>query len=288
MTMRIQNSKLRFNTAACKATVQVNLKRYCIIFSLGLMTLFLFELATNVVSAGAAMEGNPIPPHIIQTDPNVLETLELFGTQLSSSQSREEQESRNRLKRIIEQVRSVKFESEIEVFDVPVDHNEAPVQKTNKTTPKISFQKKEETEKIIIAPPEKKQVTDMTMSMLKNILKYPDQLDDPLELGEMLFASGNTKNAVVFYQEALKRIDPNDVRLSQDGAWILFQIGNCLRYCEPATATETYRKLLVEYPNSPWTDLAKAQKELIDWSLKEKPRELIIGPGTTGSRSKEN
>jgi len=285
--MRIQNSQRRLDTAACKAIVQANLRRYGIIFSWGLMTLFLFELATSVASAGAAMEGTPIPPNTIQTDPNVVETLELFGTQLSSSQSREDQESRNRLKRIIEQVRSVKFESEIEVFNVPVDHNEAPVREPNETVPDVSFRKREETEKVIIELP-KKPVSDMTMAMLKNILKYPDQLDDPLGLGELLFAGGNMKGAVLFYQEALRRTDPNDIRLSQDRAWMMFQIGNCLRYHEPATATETYRKLLVEYPNSLWSDLAKAQKEVIDWSLIEKPRELITGPGTIGNRSKEN
>ena len=136
--------------------------------------------------------------------------------------------------------------------------------------------------------PSKEVVSDQTMTMLKNILEYPDQLDDPLELGELLFASGNTNDAVVCYQEALKRTDPNDVRLSQDRAWILFQIGNCLRNHEPATAAETYRKLLDEYPNSLWTDLAKAQKDLVDWMLIEKPRELIVGPEAGANVSNEN
>jgi tetratricopeptide (TPR) repeat protein len=286
MMMRIKNSKLCFNTV-CKAIVQQNVRRYFNVFSLGLMTLFLVELATNVVSAVAAVEDDLNLPQIAQTDPNVLEQLELFGTQLSSSESRKEQESRNRLRRIIEQVRSVKFDSEIKISNVSVEPNEAPVQEPNETVPEVILQKKEETKKTIIEPP-KKQVSDMTLSMLKDIKKNPDQLDDPFEMGELLFAGGNTKDAVIFYREALKRTDPNDVRLSQERAWILFQIGNCLRYHEPVAATETYRKLLVEYPNSLWTDLAKAQKEFIDWSLIEKPRELIAESGTAIGRSNEN
>lgn len=267
----------------CKATVQQNVKRYYNVFSLGLMTLFLLELATNVVSAVTAGENNLNLSKIVQTDPNVLEQLELFGTQFSSSENRKEQENRNRLRRIIEQVRSVKFESEIKISNVSVEPNEAPIQEPNETVPEVILQRMKETKKAVIEPP-KKQVSDMNMSMLKDILKNPDQLDDPFEMGELLFAGGNTKDAVIFYREALKRTDPNDVRLSQERAWILFQIGNCLRYHEPIAATETYRKLLVEYPNSLWTDLAKAQKGFIDWSLVEKPRELIAESGTAIGR----
>lgn len=281
---RIQNSIL-----LCKTIVQLNMKRYCIVFILGVMTLIFFELLGDVAFAGTVEQNKPNQSPVFITDPNVLKDLGSYGTQLNSSPSKKEQESRDRLRRIIEQIQSVRFESEVETLDDPVEVNEAPVQEPNETSPNISGQEtkveeSENTEEVS----SKEAVSDQTMSMLKTILEYPDQLDDPLELGELLFASDNTKDAVICYQEALKRADPNDVRLSQDRAWILFQIGNCQRNHEPSVATETYRRLLVEYPDSLWADLAKVQKEYIDWSLVEKPRELIIGPESSGNLSNEN
>jgi len=73
-------------------------------------------------------------------------------------------------------------------------------------------------------------------------------------------------------------MDPNDVSLSGDRAWVLFQLGNCLQNHKPTTAMEIYRKVLVEYPDSPWTDLAKARRGVIEWRLKEKPHGWIREP----------
>ena len=125
-----------------------------------------------------------------------------------------------------------------------------------------------------------KPLTEQTLKRLKDLLQHPDKLNDPLELGELLFASGKTKDAVPFYQEALRRIDPNSVSSYRDRAWILFQMGNCLRTQEPFSAVEIYKQLLIECSNSPWADIAKAQKELIEWRLKEKPQDLITEAGS--------
>lgn len=118
-------------------------------------------------------------------------------------------------------------------------------------------------------------VTDQTLQMLKNLSQHPKQLDNPFELGEVLFLSGHLKEARLFYQEALNRRDANDIASAQDKAWILFQIGNCLRDGDPPMAIETYRQLITEYPDSLWADLAKAQDKLINWHQKDKPWTLI-------------
>jgi hypothetical protein len=70
---------------------------------------------------------------------------------------------------------------------------------------------------------------------------------------------------------------------SDDRAWILFQLGNCLRDSDPSAgsgqalqaARNAYRRLIAEYPDSLWTDLAKARESLIDWYLKDDPLTLI-------------
>jgi TolA-binding protein len=127
-------------------------------------------------------------------------------------------------------------------------------------------------------------------------LQHPERLNKPFELGELLFLSGHLKDAAICYQEALSRsspdkADPNqkpqqdakvpDVGLKtsllsiQSRAWILFQIGNCLRNDDPPTAMKMYKQLIAEYPDSPWVDLAKARSTLIDWYQKDNPRGLI-------------
>jgi len=111
--------------------------------------------------------------------------------------------------------------------------------------------------------------------MLKNLANEPRKIANPLELGEVLFMSGNLKEAVLFYSEALKRQDPNDAGASQDRAWILFQIGNCLRNDDMSAAAKIYQQLLTEYPNSPWADFATARNNLIAWYLKDEPLRLI-------------
>ena len=111
--------------------------------------------------------------------------------------------------------------------------------------------------------------------MLENLIQKPDQLKNPFELAEVLFLSGQPRKATMFYQEALKRKDLNDLGLAQEKAWILFQIGNCLRNDDLQSAKNTYRQLIAEYPDYLLTDFAKVQEKLIDWHLKDKPDTLI-------------
>ena len=80
----------------------------------------------------------------------------------------------------------------------------------------------------------------------------------------------------MLYQEALKRQAPNDPTVSRDRAWILFQTGNCLRNNDMPAAAKIYRRLLTEYPTSPWADLASARGKLIDWYLKDEPEKLVV------------
>ena len=157
----------------------------------------------------------------------------------------------------------------------------------NETVSGIPVQKQEEKQQIKPKLPYEP-ITDQTMQMLRGLAQHPEKLDNPLELGEILFVSGNLKEASIFYSEALNRKDPNDIGSSWDRVWILFQIGNCLRNDDMPEAVKMYRQLLTEYPNSPWADLAQAQSMLIDWYLKEEPVKLIAEVKNTASEQENN
>ncbi|KPK43244.1 MAG: hypothetical protein AMJ65_06295, partial [Phycisphaerae bacterium SG8_4] len=118
-------------------------------------------------------------------------------------------------------------------------------------------------------------ITERTLQVLRDLSKDPKKVDSPFDLAETLFLSGNVKEAAVFYTEALVRTEPNDVGSSRYRAWLLYQTGNCLRNTDPPVATKTYTRLLTEYPDSPWADIAAAQLRLIDWYLKDEPHKLV-------------
>jgi tetratricopeptide (TPR) repeat protein len=111
--------------------------------------------------------------------------------------------------------------------------------------------------------------------MIGNVAQDPNQLENPFELGEVLYFSGHLREATIFYQEALDRTDADKPGLNQDRAWILFQIGNCLKDYDLTKAQSIYRQLITEHPGSPWVEPAKAREKIVNWYLKEKPRALI-------------
>jgi len=114
-----------------------------------------------------------------------------------------------------------------------------------------------------------------TLERLERLLQDPNQVNDPLEMAELLFLSGRTTEAAVFYEKALTQLAPNDPGQSEDRAWILFQLGNCLRETDMGKARDSYMKLISQYPNCPWTELAKAHGRLITWYQGANPQQWM-------------
>jgi hypothetical protein len=199
--------------------------------------------------------------------------------------------NKNELQQIIKQIQSIEFKLQKDVSEPIIVVEPAPTTDPNETslgtyarghkvkTPSDTEESEEPREKEIESkqaiPRPYRLVTDRTLQKLKNVSQHPDQVNNPLELGEVLFLSDHLKEAEIFYQEALNRRNADDIGSAQDRAWILFQIGNCLRDRDRPMAIEMYRQLITEYPKSPWTDLAKAQDKLINWYQKDKPRTLV-------------
>jgi tetratricopeptide (TPR) repeat protein len=119
------------------------------------------------------------------------------------------------------------------------------------------------------------QLAPETMAVFGKHVQDPNKMNEPFELAEILYTSGHFSEAAVAYQQALSRTDPNDSETSLRRAWILSQIGNCLRRTKPQEAMRSYQQLITDHPNSQWTEFAVAMNGILDWLDQDKPRDLI-------------
>jgi len=287
-------TKSKNSEQSCDSKLETSLNsgfKFCFsVFCFSFLTCCFLTSLVLAKNSSEQLGSNELPaPRLAQTlqdanAPNVWETPngdlvhQLWQAWISVPKSEKDKKSKNELTQMIEQIRSVQFEAKKppEPFIV-IEPGPAPTIEPNEMSPvtKVPKQELKEKEEEIEFTLPYRQLTMQTLQMLENLLQHPDQVGNPFELGEVLFLSGNTKEAAVFYQEALNRTAPGDARSAQDRAWILLQIGDCLRDDKPQTAMESYRQLIMEYPDSLWTDLANAQDKLIEWLEKDKPRTLI-------------
>jgi tetratricopeptide (TPR) repeat protein len=274
------------NYAAAPETPESRIHLYILIFCLTFVPLNLLVSLTNIASANTATQiQQPLPAEGMTAvqDSNSPRMQQMMRAQLrviDANETPQSKQSGSRLKQIIEQVRSVQFGSEQQPAAAPpAAPAKGAVTEPARSASEAPARREDPNEEIKFAPSHQ-QVTGETLKMLKDLLPHPEKLDRPLEMGEVLFSSGNLTDAAVFYQEALKRADPNDANASGDRAWILFQIGNCLRNSDRSTASKMYGQLLSEYPQSPWTYMAQAEGKLIEWYLKDNPHTLISADKT--------
>ena len=219
----------------------------------------------------------------VPRDPNNWYGRELWRAQISIAKGREDSQSKSRLRRLIDQVRSFELNGQEPAPEPVVVPKVTPLPEPNETPPDTKIaepdeQVKEQPEADLPYQP----VSNQTLAVLRGLSQHPEKFDNPFELGEILFLSGKLEDAAIFYREALRRRTPDDPRSARDRAWILFQIGNCLRSSDPPAAAKMYAQLTTEYPNCPWAGLAEAQRKLADWYQKEQPRKLIAENGASG------
>lgn len=200
---------------------------------------------------------------------------QLWWAGISAYQGEKDRQSKSRLRRIIEQVRSIEFKSPKQTVE-PVIIVKPVIATVEPNETSSHTEVKEESEKKTIEPRlPYEPLTDRTLQLVGNLAQHPERSENPFALGEVLYHSGHLKEAAVFYQEALKRKGPDETGSARNRAWILFQIGNCLRDDDPLTAKKMYGILIAEYSDSPWIDLARAREGLIGWQQKDKPLTLI-------------
>jgi len=286
MEVKMKNSNKKYNyDSQLKSSATLSFKLYFYIACFMFLSLRLLTSLTGTAYANSAdVDSRKLSQSSVITsrDPKNLSGLELLRAEIGIAKGQIDTKSKNQLKEIIEQIRSVEFGPQKQAPAPVVIPEKAPAIEPEETVPDVPVRK----EKVIQAAKPRlpdKPITGETLQMLRNLAQNPEKLDNPLELGDILFISGNVKEAVTFYSEALKRKDPNDAGVSWDRAWILFQTGNCLRNDDLPAAAKMYRQLLTEYPNSPWAGLATAQSNLIAWYLKDEPEKLMLQIKHAGS-----
>jgi len=282
--MKNSNSKYDYDSAP-KSHASSSFWLY---FYIACFTFLSFRLLTSLTGTVYANSAGDNSRKVSQSGvitsryPKNINGLELLRAEISIDKSENDTKSSDQLKQIIEQIRSVKFGPHKQAPSPVIVPEKAPAIEPDETVTEVPGQR-EQTKKAIESKPKHGPITENTLQMLKTLANDPGKLANPLELGEILFVSGNLKEAAIFYSEALNRKDPNDVNLFLDRAWILFQTGNCLRNEDPPAAAKAYQQLLTEYPNSPWADMAKARSNLIAWYLKDEPVKLIAEVKRGGS-----
>lgn len=208
-------------------------------------------------------------------------TRRLWENRILAPNPNEDAETRAALDDLIQRIRAVRFDDDAATpaFSAPTEPaapaKPAPAVGPVQTPPSSPDQPARTTS----TPAEPAAtLTEATLKKLGDLLHDPNKVGDPLEMAELLFLSGRQTEAAVFYEKALARTAPNDSSMENDRAWILFQLGNCLRQTDMTRAKDMYMKLVSEYPASPWTELAKAHGRLITWYQTAKPQQFMPEP----------
>ena len=197
---------------------------------------------------------------------------QLWKSDITPAKDEKELKYSVELNRLIEQVRSIKITSQQSSETIVAPETASRIE-PNKVSIKMSMP--EENTKENESNPSHTSITDTTIKTLRGLIQNPEKINNPFETGEILFINGNLKEAALFYQEALIRTDPNAPGSPSDRAWLLFQKGNSLRNDEMAEAVKIYNQLIMEYPNSPWADMAQIQSQFITWYQTEQPQKII-------------
>ena len=101
----------------------------------------------------------------------------------------------------------------------------------------------------------------------------PERVAYPLKAADALFSAGRLDAALLFYRVALGRTKA-DVA-DKDRPWILLQMANCLRHRDGDKAQTLYQQLRTEYPDHPFTEIARAQQQVLALAQQEKPWAIL-------------
>ena len=253
---------------------------FCKIFiSMACLMLLPFDLLTFMTGTPSARAEDGLIEYKLQQGDQVINTESSYDIRsklwlTDITPLKEENKEENGLELLIEKICAVELMPQEIVSEEPEISEQIVVSEpNNKEYEAIELNKEEVKE--IESDIQYENITNYSLKKVMELTKQPEKVHNPFELGETLFLSDNLQEAAIFYKEALRRQDPNDITSAQDRAWLLFQTGNCLRDYDMVAAKENFGKLVTEYPDLPWADLARIQIDLIDWYTQNNPNELI-------------
>jgi tetratricopeptide (TPR) repeat protein len=196
---------------------------------------------------------------------------ELWSSRIAAPETGQDAEASLALRRLIRQVRSVRFgDTDAGPTFTPAELPPA-FQRSETRVAQAHAARPTPPTASATAPVASEPATSLSAQARKTLdmlRQNPLQVREPLEMAELLFLSGRPTEAAPFYARALDQIGRINPSYDADRAWVLFQLGNCLRETDAAKAQETYTKLVAEYPDSPWAELAKAHGRLLTWYQK--------------------
>lgn len=230
------------------------------------------------VSTAAGSDGSSVPALTMHTDIQQGQLArELWSGRVTAPDPNDDVTTSLTLKRLIRQIQSVKFEDKrpAPAFTRPVEPQTPPEPSAVQPTKEVKAQPIRPATATVENGETQPLPSNKTQRVLEGLLQDAGRIHDPLEMAELLFLNGRPTEATPFYQKALEHTAPGDPATDQDRAWILFQLGNCLRETDLAQAQDAYVKLISEYPDSPWTELAKAHGRLLSWYREARPQELL-------------
>jgi len=209
-------------------------------------------------------------------------TRRLWMNRIALPQTEQSQSSQDDIRRLVEQIRSVRFRPQYNHEGSPTI---APAQLFQTNPQSTALQQPSQSRPAALSVPAPHQIiTDDIMQIIQRLMQHPEEVHNPFEMAEVLFICGRYKEAAVFYRHTLSTIDPNNPQSAEDRAWLLFQIGNCLRDADPTAARDSYIKLIAQYPYSPWAEAAKIWGRLISWYQKTDPKKLISESASSDTR----
>ncbi len=231
-----------------------------------------YPIAYSLLSPGAITTNFAAEVNLPQSIPSPVGTSsgklgrQLMDSRISSLPQNHDKNKTDELKQMIEQVRSVKLEPHQQA------QQQTSVTPVENTTTAVTVE--QPSQPVQIQPPVSS-TSNETLKLVENQLKDPNLISNPYELAEILFKSGRQVQAGICYKQALKVLPADDPNVATERAWILFQIGNCLKDEDPNTARESYAELIRTHSNSPWAEIAKARYGIIELYQQENPGELI-------------
>jgi tetratricopeptide (TPR) repeat protein len=274
------------NSASYGAAISLGTVDAMLCLSLALTVLFLLPGAGYAVEGATGSPGKPADTYDLPALPNSLATSDeqpvadelmrrLWRNRLAAPKPDNELQGRAALAELIRKVRWV--QREIESPIIPA----APSEPANVNPPaQVPAEPQPAAEPTIpAAAPVPVSVEEAmpsgTMEALRPLLADPNQASDPAEIAELLFLSGRPQEAAILYRKALEVATRSGPAAKEDRAWLLLQLGNCLRETDPTQAQAMYAALAAEYPNCPWAELARAQSQFLTWSQTARPQQWI-------------
>lgn len=203
-------------------------------------------------------------------------TRRLRRSRVAAPEQADDAQTRAALSDLVHRIKSVKFEAKepaaVATFTMP-----EPTKSRDVAPDRESAEQRAVQPAVAVPATPEQPLPTKAAEALQRVLADPNQASEPLELAELLYLTGRLNEAAILYQKALDSTTGSEPASREDRAWILLQLGNCLRETNPARAKDMYTRLVAEHADSPWVELAKAHSQLISWYEQVQPRQWLAG-----------